>query len=323
MSSPESIMQRAQQVTDPRLKMQLQMLAQQKMAERQKMQAEAAKNALAERKQDFTEKEAFDLKKMEAEARIRQNDQRIADARTTAQERMELQRENNQIKMLLGTMANSIAQQKVSAKANEPMKLSATDARSIDRSMKSSESANSALQLLDSAEQLYGKYESSRTEPIMGGLARVGAAFGGNKERAADYETAQQIAKDLGVIKLGLIGGSDTERELQVAIDTSPSPDKTVETNKRIIANQRRAIEVLQAEPDFKTEWVNKHGSLTAIDKASGDTYGKAWRKYQKEAFKPIDFSSRVAAGKVAPMQNYDADKEARYQAWKKSQGVK
>jgi hypothetical protein len=113
MSSPESIMQRAQQITDPRLKMQLQMLAQQKMAERQKLQAEAAKTALAERKQDFTEKEAFDLKKMEAEARIRQNDQRIADARTTAQERMELMRENNQIKMLLGTMANSIAQQRV------------------------------------------------------------------------------------------------------------------------------------------------------------------------------------------------------------------
>ena len=43
MSSPESIMQRAQQVTDPRLKMQLQMLAQQKMAEAQKAKLEQLK----------------------------------------------------------------------------------------------------------------------------------------------------------------------------------------------------------------------------------------------------------------------------------------
>jgi hypothetical protein len=43
MSSPESIMQRAQQITDPQLKMKLQMLAQQKMAERQKMQMEQMK----------------------------------------------------------------------------------------------------------------------------------------------------------------------------------------------------------------------------------------------------------------------------------------
>lgn len=299
-NNPDSILERAQQIQDPRLKLRLAQYAQGLRAQQQQLQSEAEKVALGERKQDFQEQQIFDLRKMEAEARIRQNDERIKDARTTAEERIALMRESNQIKMALGQMANALSQQKAASKAEEPKKLSFTDARSIDRSFKAAESANPALQLLDSADQLYGKYESNRAEPILGGAARIGAALGMNKERAADYEMASQIAKDLGVIKLGLIGGSDTERELQVAIDTSPSPDKTVEANRRIIANQRRAIQVLQAEPDFKTEWVNKHGSLTAIDKATGETFGKAWRKYQKENFKTVD-TGKKADDKAVP----------------------
>lgn len=166
--------------------------------------------------------------------------------------------------------------------------ISNVDAKSIDKSLEKSSGANGALQLLDQADELYTRYESDAAEPIMGALGRVKAAVGmGGKQRATDYETAKQIAKDLGVIKLGLIGGSDTERELKVAIETSPSPDKRTETNKNIIENQRRAIGILQSEPDFKTEWVNKHGSLSAVDEGGG-TYGQSWRKFQKDNFKPV-----------------------------------
>lgn len=163
--------------------------------------------------------------------------------------------------------------------------ISNIDARSIDRSAKASEAANAALQFLDQADLLYSKYESDLTQPIMGPVNRVASAvLPGSTKAAEDYEHGMQIAKDLGVIKLGLIGGSDTERELQVAIDTSPSPDKTVGTNKKIIANQRKAIEILQEEPDFKTDWVSKYGSLNSLD-TNGKGYGAAWRKYQRENF--------------------------------------
>lgn len=177
--------------------------------------------------------------------------------------------------------------------------ISNVDARSIDKSIATSSGANSALQLLDEADALYGKYSSGRAEPILGPVGRIGAAVGiGDESKVTDYETAGRIAKDLGVIKLGLIGGSDTERELQVAIDTSPSPDKLPATNKIIIANQRRAIEILQAEPDFKTEWVNKYGSLSRLGD-NGEPYGKAWRKYQKDNFKPVMTASGGAPGGV------------------------
>lgn len=204
--------------------------------------------------------------------------------------------------------------------AQPKSKISTSDARSIDRSAKMSESSNSALGLLNQADLLYGKYNSSRAEPILGKASRLAAAVGiGDPKRASDYEIGEQISKDLGVIKLGLIGGSDTERELQVAIDTSPSPDKTVETNKKIIENSRRAIEILQAEPDFKSEWVEKNGSLLAKDIETGERYGSAWRKYQRENFTKENPQNepRTDESKVV---GYDAAKEARYQAWKAKQ---
>ncbi len=71
-------------------------------AKEQAMMVDAQKQALAERKQNFNETEAFELKKREAEARIQQNQQRIDDARTSAADRAALLRENNQIKLLLG-----------------------------------------------------------------------------------------------------------------------------------------------------------------------------------------------------------------------------
>jgi hypothetical protein len=166
--------------------------------------------------------------------------------------------------------------------------ISNVDARSIDKSMTNSSNANSAMLLLDQAEALYGKYQSGRDEPISGPAARWASIGIDDKQHAENFEIGNQISKDLGVIKLGLIGGSDTERELQVAIDTSPSPDKLPSTNKKIIDNQRLAIQILQAEPDFKTEWVAKNGSLSKLDADTKEPYGKAWRRYQKENFKPI-----------------------------------
>ena len=55
-------------------------------------------------------------------------------------------------------------------------KLSTFDSKQLDRSMKASESAAGVVGLLEQARGLYGKYKSSRAEPILGGMARVGAS---------------------------------------------------------------------------------------------------------------------------------------------------
>ena len=90
------------QAGDKRTAMKLLIAARQMEAQEQAMAIEAQKQALNERKQNFNETEAFELKKREAEARIQQNQQRIDDARTSAADRAALLRENNQIKLMLG-----------------------------------------------------------------------------------------------------------------------------------------------------------------------------------------------------------------------------
>ena len=90
------------QAGDQRTAMKLAIAAKEAEAKEQAMMVEAQKQALSERKQNFNETEAFELKKREAEARIQQNQQRIDDARTSAADRAALLRENNQIKLLLG-----------------------------------------------------------------------------------------------------------------------------------------------------------------------------------------------------------------------------
>lgn len=279
-NTPEGILAAAKAAGDrgdTRMSLQLQMLARQRLAEQQEAELKVAKT----RKEEMLAEEEPRLRHEEKMAAIAQRAEaakmRSEDMRLSAQMRADALRESNDLKRML-------IEQKLSA----PKPISNVDARSIEKSIQTSSGANSAMQLLDQADALYGEYASGRDEPILGSVARWGAAVGlADEKRTADYETASQIAKDLGVIKLGLIGGSDTERELQVAIDTSPSPDKLPSTNKVIIANQRRAIEVLQAEPDFKTEWVNKYGSLSKLNE-NGEPFGKAWRKYQKENFKPV-----------------------------------
>lgn len=94
-------------VGDQKTAMQLVMLARQKEAEEQKMMLEQRKAELGERKQAFQEDEMHDLRKMEAEARIRQNDERIRDARTSAADRSALMRENNQIKLLIAEIGQA------------------------------------------------------------------------------------------------------------------------------------------------------------------------------------------------------------------------
>ena len=107
-STPEGLMAVAKRFHESGMPQQAAMAVQaarQMSAEQQKMQIEL-------RMQNFAETEAYDLKLMEADARIRQNDERIRDARTSAAERAALMRDSNDIKRMLAQQ-NSNGQNKL------------------------------------------------------------------------------------------------------------------------------------------------------------------------------------------------------------------
>ena len=103
--------------------------------------------------------------------------------------------------------------------------------------------------------------------------------------RAFDTES-----RSLGVQGLQAFGGSDTERELLVSLSIQPSLSYTPETNRKILANKRAAIELLMQEEDFANKWLSENGSLQNKNE-DGKYFRKAWMDFQRENYKAMDYT--------------------------------
>lgn len=120
-----------------------------------------------------------------------------------------------------------------------------------------------------------------------------------------NFDAIEAASKDLGIAKLGEIGGSDTERELLTAIQTTVSPNKQATENARIYRNQLAAADILAQKADLATKWTNKFGSLK-YTAPSGETWNGFWSKYQKAAWADHRRASAGAGTKpqAAPVAN-------------------
>jgi len=120
-----------------------------------------------------------------------------------------------------------------------------------------------------------------------------------------NFDAIEAASKDLGIAKLGEIGGSDTERELLTAIQTTVSPNKQATENARIYRNQLAAADILAQKADLATKWTNKFGSLK-YTAPSGETWNGFWSKYQKAAWADHRRTSAGAGIKpqAAPVAN-------------------
>lgn len=100
--------------------------------------------------------------------------------------------------------------------------------------------------------------------------------------RGAQFEQFNSISQELGARALSLFGGSDTERELIVAIRTNPGITYRPETNQRILQRKVRAILVLQNKPVILSEFQRTNPSGVTQD---GRTWDQYWRDYQIATF--------------------------------------
>jgi hypothetical protein len=166
-------------------------------------------------------------------------------------------------------------------------KLSEQDAKQVQASREASGKAERSRDLLDRAKELLPQINTGMgtelVKTLNQGLAMLGSENA--EKRASLLEEFSAISKELGAQSLQLFGGSDTERELEVAIQTNPEPGKTDTANKRITQRKLRAIEILQSKPDFESQWLQRNNSLVNPDVNTGEYFGRAWRRYQKESF--------------------------------------
>lgn len=274
MQTPEGILQGAElarQRGDVRMQLQLQLLAQQRKDEIQQAELLAAKT----KKEEMLAEEQPRLRHEEAMAAIAQRAEaakmRSEDMRLTAQMRADAIRESNDLKRLLASQ--------------NPQKFSSRDEMRVQKASEAASAATDARMLLDSFDSTLEKYKG-----------RLGAAgtlsgeanrwFGKDPNLVADYETMNAWSSELGAKTLQLFGGSDTEKELEVAIRTNPSVDKTYAANKEIIKAKRAALAVAENLQPFQEEWLAENGSLLKKN-SNGETFSSAWKRFQRENFKP------------------------------------
>ncbi len=190
------------------------------------------------------------------------------------------------------------------------------DQSRIDVYEKSGQAASSVESLANEASNILSRYETSKAAPIIGTFGQfknaIGLADQETKSRVTDFESLDKISKQLGVEALQQFGGNDTDKELQVAIQTNIDPSATVESNMNTIRRKLVAAKILQQKPIFAEEWLNKNGSLSnSVDPVTGETFSKAWLRTQRELRGEI--LGGAAPQPINPYQNV-LDPEGVYQ---------
>jgi hypothetical protein len=129
-----------------------------------------------------------------------------------------------------------------------------------------------------------------------------------------DYEEFNTINKQLAANMLKLFGGSDTERELAIAITSNIGPRMANETNRRMIANGKRLIEIQRAKPEYIAQWTRRWQSVDAINPETGLGFQATWDRYLEEQAGGLtgaaNTSRQVAVEGAAT--GWTQDKEAR-----------
>lgn len=275
----------ANQMRNPKLAYLLAQAAQRKKSDEQRLVMDQQKAELGERKQDFQENQMFEMKKAEMEARIRQNDERIADARTNNAERIALQRESNQIKMMLGQMANSIAQQKVTA---APVKLTEGQ-KSVDRAFGKeyadyqagggSADVEKQVRQLDQVAAELEKPGNDYTGPAVGLVNDKVRAFTNPEAVAAKNKVEEVAQRNLRLVLGAQFTQVEGERLIARAYNPSLSPAENASRVKALSTQIKTAAKVKEdaaryfEENGTLTGWKGRMPTLsdfeTAIDNAT------------------------------------------------------
>ena len=140
---------------------------------------------------------------------------------------------------------------------------------------------DSMIEIMDDPE-----FTTGALAPLKMSVDSVLAAFGNPRaqQSATSLQRFNALSKNLGAETLQLFGGSDTEKELEVAIMTNPALNKTREANMFILERKMRAIDTLRAKPGFKSGWLSENGDLSNPN-AQGIYIGEAWGEYQRAGF--------------------------------------
>lgn len=163
-----------------------------------------------------------------------------------------------------------------------------TNARELSAARETASTADATLQLANQARSIIEgpvNPDTGEREPGFnsGALAGVRGEFGrlagdlGFGDGAPDYEQFKAVNNQLAAQMLKLFGGSDTEKELAISMASNIGPSFSEETNRRMLDQMDAMINAQRRKPEFQAQWINRLGSLDAIDPASGLGFQGSW----------------------------------------------
>lgn len=158
------------------------------------------------------------------------------------------------------------------------------DEKVIEKSFEAQTAAEETLPALQRAEALLESISTSPALPYKAKAQTVGSILSGGvykPQSLSDFQELDSISKELGARTLQLFGGSDTEKELEVAIKTTINPSDLSQANINRVNRKIQAAKILQAKPEMQIEWINNNGSILKKD-AEGNSFSQKWRDYQK-----------------------------------------
>lgn len=158
------------------------------------------------------------------------------------------------------------------------------DEKVIEKSFEAQAAAEETLPALQRAEALLESISTSPALPYKAKVQTVGSILSGGvykPQSLSDFQELDSISKELGARTLQLFGGSDTEKELEVAIKTTINPSDLSQANINRVNRKIQAAKILQAKPEMQIEWINNNGSILKKD-AEGNSFSQKWRDYQK-----------------------------------------
>ncbi len=148
------------------------------------------------------------------------------------------------------------------------------------------QNATGILTKLDEAEGALQAFPTGFAGNIRGAGRQVAAALGveGADQAAQGYETISRLSKELGAEGLKQFGGSDTQMELKVAIETAIDPNARPESNRRVIEQKRTAMQIIAEKPTFMEQYRAANGTMEGFEKAWMDYQKQQWDAYKGRA---------------------------------------
>lgn len=188
----------------------------------------------------------------------------------------------------------------------DPTNIDPILARQVDKDViinnrKSADLASDSLRSLNLIEN--SLFDSKGNPKVNTGKSKAALEYAGQIIPFVDSSKYQDVVAKSQKLSLdisSLLKGQTSDKDVERSLLTAPSFDKEPEANKKIIKDQKAALQIVAEMPKFTAAWRNRYGSTIGTDE-SGRTYDEAFLDWQKQRFNQLGGNTESGnAGNVA-----------------------